>query len=168
MTLPHAACRKVTGAVVCCYKDGAAFEEEFVTAEGRTISPLTLSRARVGPLADSNALRVWELAHAAAWLLHQTEEGRAATRGHMSSAGAVEGRAHAVDTIAISEKVESRSHSTEARCRHLLGRSGTLILPREGKPRPPAPPSTAVCCPSLAQSACRSRRAVPARCSPDR
>ena len=31
------------GAVVHCYSDGAAFEVEFVTAEGKTIALLTLN-----------------------------------------------------------------------------------------------------------------------------
>jgi hypothetical protein len=35
------------GAVVHCYSDGAAFEVEFVTAEGRTIALLTLNPADI-------------------------------------------------------------------------------------------------------------------------
>jgi hypothetical protein len=37
------------GAVVHCYRDGMAFEVEFVTAEGRTIALLTLSPADIRP-----------------------------------------------------------------------------------------------------------------------
>ncbi len=35
------------GAVVHCYSDGAAFEVEFVNAEGKTIALLTLTHADI-------------------------------------------------------------------------------------------------------------------------
>lgn len=52
------------GAVVHCYKDGAAFEVEFVTAEGRTIALLTLTQADIRPMAEKEILHVRELASA--------------------------------------------------------------------------------------------------------
>ena len=53
-------------AVVHCYKDGAAFEVEFVTAEGRTIALLTLSRVDIRPIGGREVLHVRELAQVAA------------------------------------------------------------------------------------------------------
>jgi hypothetical protein len=52
------------GAVVHCYKDGAAFEVEFVTAEGRTVAVLTLAQADIRPMANKEILHVRELASA--------------------------------------------------------------------------------------------------------
>lgn len=37
------------GVVVHCYKDGAAFEVEFLTRDGRTVAVLTLHEADVHP-----------------------------------------------------------------------------------------------------------------------
>lgn len=37
------------GAVVHCYDDGAAFEVEFVTAEGKTVALLALTPADIRP-----------------------------------------------------------------------------------------------------------------------
>lgn len=54
------------GAVVHCYRDGAAFEVEFVTAEGRTIALLTLTRADIRPIGGREVLHVRELAQVAA------------------------------------------------------------------------------------------------------
>ena len=54
------------GAAVHCYRDGAAFEVEFVTAEGRTVALLTLNRADVRPVGDREVLRVREWAQVAA------------------------------------------------------------------------------------------------------
>ena len=54
------------GAVVHCYKDGAAFEVEFVTAEGRTIAVLTLTQADIRPIGGREVLHVRELAQVAA------------------------------------------------------------------------------------------------------
>ncbi len=54
------------GAVVHCYEDGAAFEVEFVTAEGRTIALLTLDRADIRPIGGREVLHVRELARVAA------------------------------------------------------------------------------------------------------
>lgn len=49
------------GAIVHCYKDGAAFEVEFVTAEGRTVALLTLDRADIRPISGREVLHVREL-----------------------------------------------------------------------------------------------------------
>lgn len=54
------------GAVVHCHKNGAAFEVEFVTAEGRTIALLTLSRADIRSLGGREILHIRELAQAVA------------------------------------------------------------------------------------------------------
>jgi hypothetical protein len=54
------------GAVVHCYRDGAAFEVEFVTAEGRTIALLTLNRADIRPIGGREVLHVRELTQVAA------------------------------------------------------------------------------------------------------
>jgi hypothetical protein len=50
------------GAVVHRYEDGAAFEVEFVTAEGRTVAVLTLSEGDIRPLGGRDILHVRELA----------------------------------------------------------------------------------------------------------
>ena len=55
------------GAVVHCYKDGAAFEVEFVTAEGKTIALLTLDRADIRPIGGREDLHVRELAQVVAY-----------------------------------------------------------------------------------------------------
>jgi hypothetical protein len=52
--------------VVHCYKDSAAFEVEFVTAEGRTIALLTLNRADIRPIGGREVLHVRELVQVAA------------------------------------------------------------------------------------------------------
>jgi hypothetical protein len=52
------------GAVVHCYKDGTAFEVEFVTAEGRTIALLTLTATDIRPMANKEILHVRELVSA--------------------------------------------------------------------------------------------------------
>lgn len=49
------------GAVVHCYKDGSAFEVEFVTAEGKTIALLTLNRTDVRQISGREVLHVREL-----------------------------------------------------------------------------------------------------------
>jgi hypothetical protein len=54
------------GAVVHCYRDGAAFEVEFVTAEGRTIALLMLNQTDIRPIGGREVLHVRELAQAAA------------------------------------------------------------------------------------------------------
>jgi len=54
------------GAVVHCYRDGAAFEVEFVTAEGGTIALLTLAQADIRPIGGREVLHVRELAQVAA------------------------------------------------------------------------------------------------------
>ena len=53
-------------AVVHCYKEGAAFEVEFVTAEGRTVALLTLHRVDVRPIDGMEVLHVREWARVAA------------------------------------------------------------------------------------------------------
>lgn len=54
------------GAVVHCYRDGEAFEVEFVTAEGRTIALLTLGSSDIRPIGGREVLHVRELATGAA------------------------------------------------------------------------------------------------------
>jgi len=54
------------GAVMHRYHDGATFEVEFVTAEGRTIALLTLNRADIRAIGDREVLHVRELARMAA------------------------------------------------------------------------------------------------------
>ncbi|MBL7074627.1 DUF4926 domain-containing protein [candidate division KSB1 bacterium] len=49
------------GAVVHCYGDGLAFEVEFVTAAGKTITVLTLSRDEIRPLGGREILHAREL-----------------------------------------------------------------------------------------------------------
>lgn len=49
------------GAVVHCYKDGAAFEVEFVTADGRTVALLMLDQADVRLISGREVLHVREL-----------------------------------------------------------------------------------------------------------
>ena len=53
------------GAVVHCYKDGAAFEVKLMTAEGRTVVLLTLHRADVRPVGGREVLHVREWAQVA-------------------------------------------------------------------------------------------------------
>ena len=50
------------GAVVDCYDNGAAFEVEFVTAEGQTVALLTLTQADVRPMGSREILHVREFA----------------------------------------------------------------------------------------------------------
>jgi hypothetical protein len=52
------------GAVVHCYSDGAAFEVEFVTAEGRTVALLTLTPADIRAMGSREILHVREFASA--------------------------------------------------------------------------------------------------------
>lgn len=52
------------GAVVHCYADRAAFEVEFVTAEGKTVAVLTLTEADVRPMGRREILHARELASA--------------------------------------------------------------------------------------------------------
>jgi hypothetical protein len=52
--------------VVHRYKDDAAFEVEFVTAEGATIAVLTLELADIRPVGGKEVLHVRELAQAVA------------------------------------------------------------------------------------------------------
>jgi len=55
------------GAVVHCYRDGATFEVEFVTAEGKTIALLTLDRTGIRPIGGREVLHVRELAQVVAY-----------------------------------------------------------------------------------------------------
>ncbi len=50
------------GAVVHVYVDAAAFEVEFVTAEGRTVAVLTLTAADVRPMGNGEILHAREVA----------------------------------------------------------------------------------------------------------
>ena len=50
------------GAVVHCYEDGAAFEVEFVTADGRTVALLTLEQADIRPISGREVLHARKLA----------------------------------------------------------------------------------------------------------
>ena len=52
------------GAVVHCYRDGEAFEVEFVTAEGKTVAALTLTQADVRPMSSKEILHVREFSPA--------------------------------------------------------------------------------------------------------
>lgn len=49
------------GTVVHCYKEGAAFEVEFVTGEGETVAVLTLTQADIRPMHAKEILHVREL-----------------------------------------------------------------------------------------------------------
>ena len=46
------------GAVAHSYRDGEAFEIEFVTAEGKTVALLTLTLADVRPMSSKEILHV--------------------------------------------------------------------------------------------------------------
>ncbi|MBI2940689.1 MAG: DUF4926 domain-containing protein [Chloroflexi bacterium] len=50
------------GTVVHVYRDGAAHEVEFVTAEGRTVALLTLTRADTRPMSSTEILHVRDYA----------------------------------------------------------------------------------------------------------
>ena len=52
------------GAVVHQYKDGGAFEIEFVTAEGKTVAVLTLTEADIRPMVSGEILHARVLASA--------------------------------------------------------------------------------------------------------
>jgi hypothetical protein len=52
------------GTIVHAYQDGAAYEVEFVTAEGATVAVLTLTAADIRPRASREILHVRELAPA--------------------------------------------------------------------------------------------------------
>ena len=49
------------GTIVHGYTDGQAWEVEFVTAEGRTVAVLTLTRADIRPMGSQEILHVREL-----------------------------------------------------------------------------------------------------------
>ena len=49
------------GTIVHRYTDGQAWEVEFVTAEGRTVAVLTLTRANVRPMGSQEILHVREV-----------------------------------------------------------------------------------------------------------
>jgi hypothetical protein len=54
------------GTVVHVYPEGAAYEVEFVTAEGQTVAVLTLTAADVRPMAARELLHVREVTPLAA------------------------------------------------------------------------------------------------------
>lgn len=54
------------GAVVHCYPDGQAWEVEFVTAGGRTLAVLTLTRSDLRPMSRHEILHVRELSSTSA------------------------------------------------------------------------------------------------------
>jgi hypothetical protein len=60
----HGLRRGDVGAVVHCYNDGAAFEVEFVTAEGRTVALLTLTGMDIRSMKEREILHARELASA--------------------------------------------------------------------------------------------------------
>lgn len=49
------------GAVVHCYKDGAAFEVEFVTGKGDTVAVITLESKDVRPMYPNEILHAREI-----------------------------------------------------------------------------------------------------------
>jgi hypothetical protein len=53
------------GTIVHGYTDGQAWEVEFVTAEGRTVAVLTLTRADIRPMRSQEILHVRELSQTA-------------------------------------------------------------------------------------------------------
>jgi hypothetical protein len=53
------------GAIVHGYTDGQAWEVAFVTAEGRTVAVLTLTRAEIRPMGSQEILHVRELSQTA-------------------------------------------------------------------------------------------------------
>jgi uncharacterized protein DUF4926 len=53
------------GTIVHGYTDGQAWEVEFVTAEGRTVAVLTLTRADIRPMGSHEILHVRELSQTA-------------------------------------------------------------------------------------------------------
>ncbi|MBM4124514.1 MAG: DUF4926 domain-containing protein [Nitrospira sp.] len=50
------------GTVVHCYADGATFEVEFVTADGKTIALLTLKQTDIRPMNNKEILHAREFA----------------------------------------------------------------------------------------------------------
>ena len=60
----HELKRGDVGAVVHSYKDGVAFEVEFVSAEGSTVALLTLQPQDIRPVGGSEILHVRELTRA--------------------------------------------------------------------------------------------------------
>jgi hypothetical protein len=53
------------GTIVHRYTDGQAWEVEFVTAQGRTVAVLTLTRADIRPMGIHEILHVRELSQTA-------------------------------------------------------------------------------------------------------
>ncbi|MBI4745243.1 MAG: DUF4926 domain-containing protein [Deltaproteobacteria bacterium] len=54
------------GAIVHCYTDAEAYEVEFVTAEGKTVSVLTLSEEEIRSMSNREILHVREIVKQAA------------------------------------------------------------------------------------------------------
>ncbi len=57
----HGLRRGDIGAVVHCYKDGVAFEVEFVTAKGDTVAVITLESKDVRPMYPNEILHAREI-----------------------------------------------------------------------------------------------------------
>ena len=60
----HGLRRGDVGAVVHLYEDGAAYEVEFVTAEGKTVALLTLDKDDIRPMGTGEILHAREFAAA--------------------------------------------------------------------------------------------------------
>jgi hypothetical protein len=58
----HSLKRGDVGSVVHLYDDGAAYEVEFVTAEGKTVALLTLGRDDIRPMNTGEILHAREIA----------------------------------------------------------------------------------------------------------
>ncbi len=58
----HGLRRGDVGAVVHLYEDGAAYEVEFVTAEGKTVALLTLDKDDIRPMGTGEILHAREIA----------------------------------------------------------------------------------------------------------
>jgi hypothetical protein len=57
----HGLTRGDIGAVVHCYKDGVAFEVEFVAGEGDTVAVITLESKDVRPMHPNEILHAREI-----------------------------------------------------------------------------------------------------------
>ena len=60
----HGLKRDDIGAVVHRYRDGSAYEVEFVTGEGSTVAVLTLTSEDIRPIGQKEILHVRELVRA--------------------------------------------------------------------------------------------------------
>ena len=64
--LEHGLMSGDVGTIVHCYPDNAAYEVEFVAAEGSTIAVLTLESGDVRPMGEREILHARELANSEA------------------------------------------------------------------------------------------------------